>query len=222
MDIARPGLTARPAAAPAPAPVAAPARVPSRARRRLLRTTLVMLLIAVTGYFGWELFLYVPPESVSSSALPGEFHPSQGNLHLRNGQPFSAYSTDPPTSGPHWIGGAAFTTPKGRIVAIPPAWGVYDEELPKEALVHAMEHGGVIVWYNSGSGCDAECQASLTRIVTRYLDAGRHVILVPYHGLHTALALTAWTRLERLDRVDISAIDAFVTTHDRRYDPEGI
>jgi hypothetical protein len=191
-------------------------------RGRFLRTALVVILIAVTAYFGWELFIYVPPENVSSSALPGEFHPSQGNLHLRNGQPFSAYSTDPPTSGPHWIGGAAFTTPKGRIVAIPPAWGVYDEELPKEALVHAMEHGGVIVWYNPAAGCDGDCQSSVTRLVTHYVAGGRHVILVPYHGLHTAVALTAWTRLERLDRVDVSAIDAFVAAHDRRYDPEGI
>ena len=190
--------------------------------RRFVVAIVVVAVIAVTAYFGWETFVYVPPEANASSTLPGEFHLSQGNSHLQNGRLFTQYSTDPPTSGPHWLGGSAFLTPKGRVVGIPPAWGVYDEELPNEALVHAEEHGGVIVWYDEAAGCQGDCQEALTGLVNRLISHGRHVILVPRHGLRSPVVLTAWTRLQRLSSADISAIAVFVNAHDRRYDPEGL
>ena len=212
MDIARPGLTFG----------AEGAKKRRSVGRPLLAVLVVAGVMAVTAYFTWESFVYLPPEADASSALPGEFHPSQGNLHIQNGGAFKAYSTNPPTSGPHWLGGAAFLTPKGRVVNIPPAWGVYDEELPLQALVHAEEHGGVIVWYDEAAGCGADCQQSLSGLVIRLVERGRHVILVPYHGLANPVVITAWTRLQPLNSADIGAISQFVTAHDLRYNPEGL
>jgi hypothetical protein len=211
MDVARPRLTFG----------AAPAKE-RRADRPVVMAVVVAVVIAITAYFTWETFVYVPPEANASTTLPGEFHPTQGNLHLQNGLRFNRYSTSPPTSGPHWVGGAVFLTPKGRVVDIPPAWGFYDEELPNEALVHAEEHGGVVVWFDVSAGCGTDCQQALTGLVSRFVDRGRHVILVPRHGLGNPVVLTAWTRLQRLDHVDLVAISAFVSAHDRRYNPEGV
>jgi hypothetical protein len=211
MDLARPALTFGAASA-----------TERRTDRPFLVAAVVAGVVAITAYFTWESFVYMPPEMDASITLPGEFHPSQGNLHLQNGRSFSEYSTNPPTSGPHWVGGAAFLTAKGHVVGIPPAWGVYDEELPNEALVHAEEHGGVIVWFDAAAGCRTDCQQSLTDVVSRFVDRGRHVILVPRHNLGSPIVLTAWTRLQRLNHADMVAIAAFVTAHDRRYNPEGL
>jgi hypothetical protein len=45
------------------------------------------------------------------------------------------YNSSPPTSGPH---SPQFAQNR-----------VYDTPVPKEQLVHSMEHGAVIVWYNT-------------------------------------------------------------------------
>lgn len=195
---------------------------PRGGRQRVLVGPALVGLTILLGYFAWETFLYVPPEADTSVSVPGEYFPSQGNRHLANGERFTGYNTNPPTSGPHWIGGAVYQTPAGQLVSVPPAWGVYDEELPKESLVHAMEHGGVVVWYNDRAGCGPSCSSALRQLVLRYVGRGRHVILVPYHGMSAAVALTAWTRLELLSTADVRAIQAFVAAHDRRYDPEGL
>lgn len=216
-----PGAAALPSARPR-----GPARSPHRGPRPLARLWTALGLVAVLalgGYFAWETLFYVPPEKDASTGLPGEFIASQGNLHLANGARFLAYSSDPPTSGPHWIGaGAYYRTAGGLATTIPPQWGVYSEELPNEMLVHSMEHGGVIVWYNPRAGCDGRCVALLSASVTRYVARGQHVIMVPYAGLRTPVALTSWTRLERLDHPDAARLAAFVVAHDRRYDPEGL
>ena len=65
---------------------------------------------------------------------------SQGNVHIDFGtQSPIAYNSTPPTSGPHY----------GNLVA----WGIYDEPQRYEHLVHNLEDGGVIVYYQCADGC---------------------------------------------------------------------
>ncbi|MBI4301109.1 MAG: DUF3105 domain-containing protein [Chloroflexi bacterium] len=145
------------------------------------------------------------PEENADTSLPGQFFPSQGNNHLAPGETFSDYDSNPPTSGPH----APETVP----------WGIYDAPVPKERLVHDMEHGGVIIWYNC-PGCDELIQ-QLKDLVSPYLGQGG-VVLVPYPTMDAEIALTSWTRLLKLDQFDEGQIKEFITVHLGRYDPEGI
>ena len=43
----------------------------------------------------------------------------------------------PGTSGPHW------TTPNN--------WGVYTQPQAESQLIHNLEHGGIVIWYQAGS-----------------------------------------------------------------------
>jgi hypothetical protein len=52
--------------------------------------------------------------------------------------------------------------------------------------------------------------AKLTAIVSSY---DRQVILAPYPGMKTRIALTAWTRLEAFDEVDEARIRRFVRAY---------
>lgn len=90
---------------------------------------IVVISIAVAALVALLAWAYI----VSSKPLPGiaqlqpgrEHHPQETNL---------TYTFNPPTSGDHY-----------------PNWitkGVYDTPRPDGNLVHSLEHGYVIVWYD--------------------------------------------------------------------------
>ena len=105
------------------------------------------------------------------------------------------YNSTPATSGPHypiwWQ-----------------EWGVVDQELPDELLVHNLEHGGIVIRYDCPSGCPALIDR-LAEVTGRY----KKVILAPYSGLGTRIALTAWTYLDRFDEFDEDRIVRFIEAH---------
>lgn len=128
--------------------------------------------------------------SSPAADLPVETFPDQGAAHIPEGTPTPRYNSDPPTSGPHY-----------------PVWapcGVYRQEIPDGYQVHSLEHGAVVVQYRP-SLPDVEVQR-LEELARRL---GGHIIVAPRSGLEVPVAVTAWTRMMRLDGVDPEAIEAF-------------
>ena len=171
-----------------PAANARAQRRQARARRsrdrRILYTSLAIIL--VVGLAALILWAILAPR-------PGEYITSQGNAHITEAQMGQfTYSTTPPTSGPH-LGSLA-------------SWGVHDEPIPNELQVHNLEDGGVIVHYDCPEGCP-DLVAQLEEIVEHY-DEG--VILEPYPGMDTRIALTAWQRIDQFDRFDAERVERFI------------
>jgi hypothetical protein len=104
------------------------------------------------------------------------------------------YNSDPPTSGPH-------------LPYIAP-WGVHTRPIAKELQVHNLEDGGVVV--NVKPQCTDQVLAGLRAIVERYPD---HVLLAPYPGLDRCIALTAWTRLDKIDELDERRVVRFIEAY---------
>jgi hypothetical protein len=104
----------------------------------------------------------------------------------------SFHNYDPPTSGPH-------------LPYIAP-WGVHNEPIPKQLQVHNLEDGGVAVQYNCATPCP-ELVEKLAAIVKRY---DKQVLLAPYPGMKSRIALTAWTRLDAFEEFDEGRIVNFV------------
>jgi len=128
--------------------------------------------------------------------LPGVSMPDQGNEHIQmETEPHVAYNSDPPTSGPHM----PYVAP----------WGIYTEPISKELQVHNLEDGGVVVQYNCPSGC-SELVGKLKVIVERYPE---QVVLAPYPGMKTRIALTAWTRIDAFDDFDEGRIVRFIKAY---------
>lgn len=134
--------------------------------------------------------------AVATEAEPGRAIPLQGNAHLQSpGSPHVPYNSIPPTSGPHvpWLA----------------PWGVHRIPIPWEIQVHNLEDGGVIIHYR----CDRPCPdavAALERIVGKY---PTQVILTPERRLETAIALTAWGRLETMEAPDEPSIRRFIEAY---------
>ncbi|MEZ4860609.1 MAG: DUF3105 domain-containing protein [Caldilineaceae bacterium] len=135
--------------------------------------------------------------------------PSLGNMHIDFGSPSPiTYNSTPPTSGPHY----------GNLVG----WGVYNEPQRYEHLIHNLEDGGVVVYYQCPDGCP-EIVDELRQIVQPYISAGRHVVMVPndpawsinggpllQKDMEAKIALTAWQHILKLDTVDTEKIKSFI------------
>ncbi len=177
--------------------------------------------------------LALTTQTVTSTSTPsrygGAIVPSQGNLHINAGQAHVTYSTDPPTSGPHF--------------PVVPQRGIYTTPFATEYLPHFLEHGGVNVNYNQ-TASPALVQ-TLTMIVKGGLvqnsgnDIGQ-VTLSPRPGMPCTVAVAAWGRLETwgtspacLAQVgdvghefdpnnvaDVAALTLFISDSQCRYDPE--
>jgi Protein of unknown function (DUF3105) len=132
-----------------------------------------------------------------------EQHPDEGANHVAcTSNP--AYQTQPPSSGNHFG-----CWPEYRTFAVPVPWG---------NLVHALEHGAMIIVYNCGTeGCLDETLRAQTFIDHLPADpvcgTSHRVILAPDPTLPVRWAATAWTWTLRADCFDEAAFSQFYTDH---------
>ena len=126
---------------------------------------------------------------------PGEETDQQAATILNSvNDPHEPYATDPPTSGPH--------------VTQLPAHGYRTDTLVDEIQVANLSRGFVIVHFK-----DAGLEAEMRQLAAEF--EGHDVIVQPDAGLpaETAVALTAWGRIERLDAYDKGRIYNFVRNY---------
>ncbi len=157
-------------------------------RRRLWAPGLTVAVVAaaLVGYWAYR----------AAADLPGVKLPGLGNAHIQMAtDPHVPYNSEPPTSGPH-------------LPYIAP-WGIHTEPIVKELQVHNLEDGGVMVQYHCATPCP-DLVAKLTEIVRRY---ETQVILAPYPGMRTRIALTAWTRLDAFDDFAEARVVRFIRTY---------
>jgi hypothetical protein len=189
-----------PAAAEEPADVLAPGRRWAwRAGVAALGTAAVISSLSGPWQFLVGSVTGSPATSQPAACLPGTAVPVLDSPHVSAAELASArYNSVPPTSGPHF----GFTI----------APGSYPGPLSAGLTVHAMEHGHVIIQYAPGTGPDPVRQ--LERLAKRY---GRDVILAPYPGLASGIALTAWGRIDRIEQYDEARATRFIESLRNRY-----
>ncbi|MGH2446244.1 MAG: DUF3105 domain-containing protein [Thermoleophilaceae bacterium] len=154
----------------------------------------------------------------------GTAQPDDGAVHVPVGttcrsaeSPCGAdpYSSVPGTSGPHW-------DPSGVA-----NWGVYSTPQNETQLIHNLEHGGIVIWYEPDA-LDVAQVDELAEYVNRQTASGISgrfkFILAPWDGpdFGHPIAVTAWRQLLYLDEVDTAAIDDFARAHyGRSPEPNG-
>jgi hypothetical protein len=138
---------------------------------------------------------------------PGVVRPICSQEQIAAGQITGCYTSNPPTSGPHSSSPAQFK--------------ILENPAPKESLLHSMEHGGVIVWYNTD---DPAIIKQLSDWVSDELGRRRLVTMTKYTEMEpNTVALTAWTRLDKFSTSDLTKkrVADFIEAHQRRFNPEG-
>jgi len=170
-----------------------------------MKKLLIALLIGV--YMPVPLLFAASPTPPTE---PGVALPSLGNHHVRSlDEPHIPYNSKPPTSGPHLPNIAS--------------WGVYDQPIPNELQVHNLEDGGVMIQYDC-KNC-ADLIGKLERLAEEYYQRAateklkskgsrwEHLIVAPYPRMGTGIALTAWTRIDRLETYDEARIRRFIEAY---------
>ena len=126
---------------------------------------------------------------------PGEATDEQAATILNSvNDPHEPYATDPPTSGPH--------------VAQLAGHGYRTDTLPDEIQVANLSRGFVIVHFSSVAP-----DADMRQLAAEF--EGHDVIVQPDANLpaETAVALTAWGRIEHLESYDKGRIYNFVRNY---------
>ena len=116
-----------------------------------------------------------------------------GQDHLQ-GQLFP-YPTTPPYGGPH----------SGNLLPC----GIYEDEQPFESIVHTMEHGAVVLYFQPDVFTTEEV-AELRVLGSAILRDGKRFVLTPNRQISQPIALASWGRLLALDRVEEQTVLDFV------------
>jgi hypothetical protein len=138
---------------------------------------------------------------------------SAAGLHVPEGTDPGEYSTDPPTSGVHFPGTfeAGFYDAE-RLATLP--------QFPVGYLVHNLEHGYVIFWYDC-AGLAATACSELKSSIQATMDEfdGVKLIAFPWESIAEPVVLTSWGKILRLDAYDGGRAAAFVRAN-RNQAPE--
>jgi len=176
---------------------ATPARVLSRPVRRRLFIGSAVAAVAAAVWIGFRpsraecAFLDLAKSGRALiESLP--LHPDLGNAHLQPGQRYH-YGTLFPLSGPH---DDIWTQP-----------GFYVSRQPPERLVHALEHGNIVIHYDAPG---TEVVETLKRWAGLYPAMWSGIVATPMPGIGEAVVLTAWRRMLRLDTFDAVSAAAFI------------
>ena len=110
------------------------------------------------------------------------------------------YERVPPLSGPHWNGATAA--------------GFYTETPQMEELVHTLEHGAVVIYYDPANVTDEE-EASLRAWAANYQGTWQSVVVAPNPNddPRGGYVLTAWTHRLVLEDYDADAVHAFASEY---------
>jgi hypothetical protein len=124
-----------------------------------------------------------------------ETTPDHGGGHLGPGQGHS-YGTAFPTSGIH-----------DRVPIDP---GFYTGPQRATQLVHSVEHGHIVIYYDDPGAEARDTIEAWTGLFGGHWDG---VVAVPSSGLGKGVVLTAWRKILKLDSFEPAAAAAFIDSY---------
>jgi hypothetical protein len=118
---------------------------------------------------------------------------SEGRDHIDHNAPVPSYNTFPPTSGPH-----SPNTVK---------YGYYEEALPFQLLVHNLEHGDIVIYYQPS--LPEETKGHL-RYLSKFTEESSGVIVVPNEKIEGEVVATAWTKKMTMSHFNEEKLGKFI------------
>lgn len=153
----------------------------------MLAIGIIAAIVVIYGVFA------ISRQAGAGKELLGQSFSSQGQAHIAAGAAHPEYNSNPPTSGWHY--------------AQPANWGVYQNELPDEQIIHNLEHGGIWISYKD---VDADTLSKIENVAKRN---SNKLIVTPRAKNNTAIALVSWGRRMELDSFDEQIIVDFIKSN---------
>jgi hypothetical protein len=139
----------------------------------------------------------------SEVVLLGDEVPIQSTSHFVVDVPPDPYNSNPPAGGPHYDSDfpAKFYN-ESDLSTLP--------KYPEGYLVHNLEHGYVIFWYNC-QVADTDCSALKQTIQEVMDETGKtKLIAFPWSQMDVPLAMTSWGRVLKFTQADSVLMTQFV------------
>ncbi|MDC0706647.1 MULTISPECIES: DUF3105 domain-containing protein [Priestia] len=152
--------------------------------------TLILFLIGFS-YLGYKAKLQNIEFLDQNTDIDVKTFPSEGRKHTKEKV---TYKTFPPTSGNH--------------NPTPADYGFYKSPVPFENLVHSLEHGDIVIYYNASLLKKNELKQlkELSEIIYK----GSGIEVVPNSQIKEAVVLTAWTKMLNLQSFNEKKIKQFI------------
>lgn len=151
-----------------------------RSKKRRAMLWIIIVLVILGGLIGGGIAY----SKWKKKNLPGQSYPNQGQEHV-GPEHKHIYNSNPPTSGWHF--------PQ------PAEWGIYQDELPDETVIHNLEHGGI--WISYKPTISEDIKGKLENFYTKY---GRKIIVTPRSKNDSDIAVAAWNRLDKFSAAEYS------------------
>lgn len=134
-------------------------------------------------------------------------------------------NSNPPAGGPHWGQGACPDDPAtAPLYCGPVPWGIYRTPWPVASVVHNMEHGGMVIWYNTKNQQVIDQLESLVK--SEFKGSQQQLmVLTPDPGMDSeSVAITAWARIDKMPVSQFSTdrIKTFINAFKCRFNPENL
>jgi hypothetical protein len=176
----------------------------SKARSILIWGGLGAVLLVIVGILAWPALrpVLIPAK--------GEAVPVFSREHVEEGTDPGPYRTDPPAGGQHY---ASELDPGFYEADDMAGIGPY----PEGYLVHNLEHGYVIFWYNCDlldeAGCE-ELKGGIQGVMDEFDNF--KVIAFPWGSTPTPVVLTSWGRILRMPEFNARQAADFVRDNQNR------
>jgi hypothetical protein len=166
-----------------------------KTEHKIIIGIVLLTLVVIIGGVWFSSKEGVKNQEKLSKPMMGDKMPDLGATHISRGA--GTYSSNPPTSGPHWTGTAGP--------------GIKNEPIPDELALHSMEHGAAVVWYREGLE-----QSDIDKIKEVFMNAEGKKIMLSRKDLDVPVALTSWGYLLKLQTIDEAKIKEFIETNSDR------
>ncbi|MGH2819735.1 MAG: DUF3105 domain-containing protein [Actinomycetota bacterium] len=163
------------------------ARRRAAVRQKWIRRGLVAALGAALAWF--FIVRQATPDAIAGHEVESFAQATPANPHTND--PVE-YESRPPASGRH-----------------APTWhdcGTYAEPVDPEMYVHSLEHGAVGILYKP----DEIAPEDIEQIESIVQDYEENVLSSPYPDMDTAIAVTSWGEMIRLDAFEEDAIREYI------------
>lgn len=179
------------------------------ARRRKERTRSILIYggigLAVLVVVG--LIILGVRNSSASNSLMGDPVTVTSRAHVDPSKDPGPYNSNPPAGGQHF----PTTLPtkfyeESDVASLPP--------YPQGYLVHNLEHGYVIFWYNCSTLSTAKCDSmkqDIRDVMAQF--GGTKLIAFPWPSQDVPLAMTSWGRILKLNTPDTKTMAQFVKSN---------
>jgi len=150
-------------------------------------------VLAVIGFIVWQ----------GMRPRTGEEFRIMTSTHIAVDSDPGTYNSDPPTSGPHYPNEAQAGFHETNTYQYPAGY-----------LVHNLEHGYIIFWYNCADLSESAC-SELKSQIKAVMDEVNNVkvIAYPWNSIDVPVVMTSWGRLQKMETFNASQARAFYKTN---------